>query len=357
MDPLRDGPESSWVRGGCPQARIDLEGGVDRYRWLVENSVDVIAEIDVDGIIRFASPAIERVLGYRPEEVMGTSCFALIHADDMPKTREAFAHILQNPGISGPELELRGRHKDGAWRYVEALGKKVVSESTQSAIVICLRDVTAHRQAEAALADRTRQLDAIRAIGIEITRELDLAKLLQLITRGAVELVGAESGGIYLWDEEAQMIVPHAYHGAGWLRERFPRRLGEGLMGQVARSRQGMLVNEYRTSPLAHSRTLETTGITALLAEPLLYRARFLGVIAVHHEESVEVFAAQDQELLQLFAAQAPSPSRPRDSTRRRCAGARSLRPSSKPIKPSSRPSTWIPGFARLPGRRRRSPG
>ena len=304
MDPLRDGPDAFREPGDCPPGRNDREGSGDRYRWLVENSVDVIAELDVNGIIRFASPAVERVLGYRPEEVLGTSCFSLVHPDDLPKTREAFAYLLQHPGISGPQLEIRGRHNDGSWRYVEALGKNVVSESTQSAIVLCVRDVTTHKQAEAALADRTRQLETVRIVSEEIARELDLTALLGLITRRAKDLIGASMGMTRLWDEAREELVPFAWDGVGeWLVHK-ALRLGEGVAGTAAQRREGLIVNEFRHSSYATPLHLERTTYTAVLAEPLLYREQLVGVLALGREDSV-AFTLDQQEVLRLFATQA----------------------------------------------------
>ena len=305
MESLREGRESSCVRVGCTQTRIDLMESADRYRWLVENSVDVIVEIDVDGIIRFASPAAERVLGYRPEEVVGTSCFALIHADDMPKTREAFADVLQDPAVSGPQLELRGRHKDGSWRYVEALGKNVTSESNQSAIVFCLRDITARKQAEAALADRNRQLEAIRAIGTEITHKLDLAKVLQLISQRLGELIGRGRGGVCLWHEAIQALVPHTHYRPEDPNPAVRLQAGEGVAGWVAQTREGLIVNDYRHWPGASPAALARSRIMAIMAEPLLYNNRLVGVIHVDTDERGVIFTPEDQALLRLFADQA----------------------------------------------------
>ena len=177
-------------------------------------------------------PAIERVLGYRPEELLGTSGFALIYPEDVPKTRETFAIILQNTDVSGPQFALRGRHKDGSWRYLEALGKNVTRESTQSGIVLCLRDVTAHRQAEATLADRTRQLEAIRAITTEIICELDLPGVLNLIARHAVALVGATSGGIRLWNPEPSCSSRRPRPAASGMRPGFLWGWGKASSGR-----------------------------------------------------------------------------------------------------------------------------
>ena len=301
---LQDDRDSSGVRSDYPQARIDREGGGDRYRWLVDNSVDVIVEIDGDGIVRFASPAVERVLGYRPEQVLGTSCFALIHPDDVPKTREAFAYLLQNPGVNGPQLELRGRHKDGSWRALEALGKHGTSASSHTAIVFSLRDVTAHKQAEAALVDRTRQLETIRVVSEEIAREMALPRVLELITRRAVELVGASSGILRSWDDERQLLVATAWTGEPSQVPTVSLRLGEGVSGEAARRREGFYVNEFRASPYAIPALLDGSVHTAVMAVPLLYRERLVGVLAITRNATDSPFTDADLQILNLLAPQ-----------------------------------------------------
>ncbi|HSB79974.1 MAG TPA: GAF domain-containing protein [Candidatus Methylomirabilis sp.] len=156
-----------------------------------------------------------------------------------------------------------------------------------------------------ALEERTRQLEAVRAVAIEITREPDFTTVFKLISQRAGELVGAVSGTVWLWDDKVHLLVPVAWHGVGdWMRE-WRLRLGEGISGRVAQLREGLIINDFRTSPYASSVILERTGITAVLAEPLLYRDRLLGVLTVHHQEAGKTFSERDREILTLFAAQA----------------------------------------------------
>jgi signal transduction histidine kinase len=164
--------------------------------------------------------------------------------------------------------------------------------------------VPAH--AEAALAEYIKQLEAVRAVTEEITQELELTVLLQLITRKAVELVAAAvSGAVFLWDEAAQVLSPQAWHGYGeWLRD-IRLRPGEAIVGAVAQRQVGLLVNDYQTSPYAHSLCIEHTGATAILAEPLLYHNRLVGVIVLNNGRTGEGFTTQDHRLLTIFGAQA----------------------------------------------------
>jgi len=157
----------------------------------------------------------------------------------------------------------------------------------------------------AMLAARTRQLEAVRAVSAEITSELNLTTLLDLILRRGLELVGAATGTIYLWEEADRVLVPQTWQGPyRWLSE-LRVRPGEGVVGTVAQRRCGMLVNDFRTSPYATPFLLERTTHTAVLAEPLLYHGCLLGVVTINNEGTDRRFTDQDQSVLALLASQA----------------------------------------------------
>ncbi len=153
--------------------------------------------------------------------------------------------------------------------------------------------------------DGRAQLEAVRAVSAEITQELNLAQTLRLVAQRACALTRAAAADIDLWDPERQILVPEASYGHTAPRPVTTRRLGEGAMGTVAETRRGMIINDYRSNPVAHPDTLANTAITASLVEPLLYGDILLGVIGVDHETPGRAFTPQDQEILRLFAVQA----------------------------------------------------
>ena len=53
-----------------------------RFRSLIQNASDVITILDKYGNICYESPAVERVLGFRPEERVGENTFDYFHPDD-----------------------------------------------------------------------------------------------------------------------------------------------------------------------------------------------------------------------------------------------------------------------------------
>lgn len=166
--------------------------------------------------------------------------------------------------------------------------------------------VTRCKLAEETLANHMNQVDALRTVTAEITRELDVETLLGLITQRAIDLVeAATSGAVYLWDEANEEMIPQAWHGRGeWMRE-IHIKIDQGLVGTVAQLRHGLLVNDYPSSPYVNRAFLDRLGFTATVAEPLLYRDRLVGVILISNEGTGQPFTVADHELLKVFATQA----------------------------------------------------
>src|SRR3990170_4349624 len=79
------------LRDERKQAEAALKESEEYFRSLIENVSDVITVIDSAGTILYESPSIERLLGYKPEELLGRSAFELVHPEELADTSEAFA--------------------------------------------------------------------------------------------------------------------------------------------------------------------------------------------------------------------------------------------------------------------------
>jgi PAS domain S-box-containing protein len=275
-----------------------------QFRTLVEQSLVGIYLVQ-DGTLLYVNPKMAEIFGYTQDEILALpSVLDLIVEADRALVADTIRKRLRGE-VESVHHTVRGQRQDGTLIDVEARGVRTEYDG-KPAIIGTLLDITEHRRAERALAERIKQAEAVRMVTAEVTRELDLTTLLGLITRRAVELIeAATSGVVYLWDEAAKSLTVRAWHGRGeWMRE-VRLRLGEGIAGTVAQRREGLLVNDYRTSPYVNPLFMERLGSTAVLAEPLLYRERLVGVIAISNEGTGRLFTAQDRELLALFAAQA----------------------------------------------------
>ena len=122
--------------------------GAERFQALIEHSVDLIVVTDADSVIRYANPAVERVLGRRPEELVGTTVVSWLHPDDVPALAAAISAERETPGTVG-EVDYRMRHADGSWRWLETTGKNLVDEPAVCGYLVTLRDISDRKAAEA----------------------------------------------------------------------------------------------------------------------------------------------------------------------------------------------------------------
>jgi len=120
------------------------------FRLLIENASDITTVVNSDGTIRYGSPSVERVLGYKPEALVGKNAFEFFHPDDVPVAISDFSTVAQNPGATR-SLEFRFRHKDGSWRVLEAICKNIADDLGAASVVVNSRDITERRQAEEVL--------------------------------------------------------------------------------------------------------------------------------------------------------------------------------------------------------------
>jgi two-component system, sensor histidine kinase len=135
--------------------KIDLSG--DLARSLLDGAPDPTVIVDGDGIIVFANARTLTVFGYRPAELLGQPVEML-----MPERYRAAhpAHLEHfcssaNSRVMGPGLELYGLHRDGHEFPVEISLSPL--KSTQGLLVSsAIRDVTAQRETERALAEADR---------------------------------------------------------------------------------------------------------------------------------------------------------------------------------------------------------
>jgi PAS domain S-box-containing protein len=119
----------------------------DLYRLIAENSRDLICMIDLRGDYIYASPSHEAVLGYKPEELLGTSAFTLVHPDDVDVVKREFAEALSRR--EGRTAEFRFRNCAGGWLHFEATGNWIFGAggSPERAVIVS-RDVTERKRAE-----------------------------------------------------------------------------------------------------------------------------------------------------------------------------------------------------------------
>jgi PAS domain S-box-containing protein len=131
-----------------------------RFRHLVENSDDMVVELDPSGRIGYVSPNSRRWLGFDQAELLGRLLGEFAHPDETP----AAGTIFPKQGAHRHRL----KHRDGSWRWMESSVRESASGAGGSVSVVVLRDVTqrvAAEEAQMEMEGRMRQAEKMQALG------------------------------------------------------------------------------------------------------------------------------------------------------------------------------------------------
>jgi PAS domain S-box-containing protein len=132
------------------QAEEALTAAEERFRTLIEYSSDEISILSASGELLYESPTVDPTLGYEYGEFQGRDMFQLVHPDDLERVQAQFAALLQDPSKPSRD-QFRLKHRDGTWRWVEAVGTNLLAEPSVGGIVLNYHNITESKLAEVAL--------------------------------------------------------------------------------------------------------------------------------------------------------------------------------------------------------------
>jgi PAS domain S-box-containing protein len=167
-----------------------LRESEEKFRSFIESTTDWVWSTDRDGVHTYSNPAVTRILGYTPEEVVGRSAFSIMHPDDRSQVEEQFA-ALAAEGRGWRNLVIRWRCRDGSHRFLESSAVPILgADGRLKGYRGVDRDITERVKAEEALRNsevRLSQAQSIAHLGIW---ELDLTDLDDL-----------DRNALWWWDE------------------------------------------------------------------------------------------------------------------------------------------------------------
>lgn len=153
---------------------------------------------------------------------------------------------------------------------------------------------------------RLRRFHAVRKVAATMTRSLHLKTALRAVTRGTAGLVGNASAGLYLLADDGKSLIAQSAHRAGstsiFRPATPPVTLGEGVVGSVAVTRRGIMVEDYPASPFALPSVIECTNAGPVLATPIIFQDRLVGVIALTRAQGETPFTDEDLWVVALLA-------------------------------------------------------
>jgi diguanylate cyclase (GGDEF)-like protein/PAS domain S-box-containing protein len=124
----------------------------DHFKALIQNASDVIVVLSEQGALRYGTPSMERVLGHRAEDLIGTPFETLLHPDDVAVAVAQLRAVLHGAGDVQRVADWRLRHVDGSHRSFEIAFSNLLSEADVGGLVLTMRDVSERRELEGQLA-------------------------------------------------------------------------------------------------------------------------------------------------------------------------------------------------------------
>lgn len=145
--------ENTRLLGALDGTLTELRDREQRFRALVQHASDITMVVGVDAVTTYVSPAIEAVLGHRPESALGESLFSRFRESDTDVVRDAFARCVSTPQAVAT-CQARGRHADGSWRWLDVTLTNLLDKPGVHAVVCNMHDVTEAKN----LHDRLRHI-------------------------------------------------------------------------------------------------------------------------------------------------------------------------------------------------------
>jgi PAS domain S-box-containing protein len=324
----------------------ELRASEQNYHLHFEHTSDVVVAIDPESKVINVSPSVERLVGYRPEELIGRSFrdLNILAPESLEAVVSDAMRVLTGEQIVASKVELIA--KDGSRRFAEASVTPVVRDGEVVALAAIARDITERvqleealkihqdhletvveertaklarlneqlqqeildrRQAQEALQRRSRELEFLNRIGQALNSSLNLDQVLNTILEETRGLLAATACSVWLIEPGTDELVCQQAVGLGSDTVRGWRLApGEGLAGQVARTGESLIVPDTRVED-RHFKGVDQevgTELRSILVLPLRSKDAIMGVIQVLHTET-DRFVKENLTLLELLATSA----------------------------------------------------
>jgi len=131
-----------------------------KQRAMIANIADVIAIIDIKGIIRYKSENIEKLFGWKPEELVGHSYTKTAHPDDVERIKNIFLKLIIEENAS-TTIEYRYQLKDGCFHTIQLTAKNLVQDPMINGVLVNFHDITERKLLEDTLMHVNQKLNVL----------------------------------------------------------------------------------------------------------------------------------------------------------------------------------------------------
>ena len=206
--------------GQRKSAEESLQRSEALFRTIAENAGDLILIVDHPGMnMLYVSPAFQKLLGYSVNELEDHSCLAVVHPDDVPLLHQATEEMVRGR-TNGVIVELRYRHKNGNWHYVEAHACAVRnSGGALERVVVISRIINDRILARQKLIDREERLQLLLDSTAEAIYGLDLSGNRTFCNQALLRMLGYQDASALLGKNMHEVIHHSRADGSAYAVE------------------------------------------------------------------------------------------------------------------------------------------
>jgi PAS domain S-box-containing protein len=196
-------------------AEAALRESEARFREVFQNAAVGMIEIDAEWHIIEANAAYQQIVGVPRDALIGTSSLALTHPDDVDLSEAALERLRE--GLSEREtFEKRYVPGDGSTIWIRSNVARTSAPGEPPRFLKVVEDITDTRAAREALSEESRVLETLNRSGAALAAELDLQRIVQMVTDAGVELTGAQFGAFFynVLGEQGESYMLYTLSGA-----------------------------------------------------------------------------------------------------------------------------------------------
>lgn len=226
------------------------------------------------------------------------------HSDPRWEIRNETAHVrcwLAVPLVAGQEVV-------GILTLDQTTPNAYTQETASLASAVAAQAAVAIQNARLFQAQERRagEMASLQQVSLELgQQQLDLNAVLDILTRRAMELLGSDGGGIWLWreeDQELELVITYQLGSQAMTGRRL--KPGEGLAGRVYVEGKLQVIDDY-LAWAGHSVQFADAPFHSALAAPMIWQNQVLGALVLTRSQVNRPYDANEQSLSQLLTSQA----------------------------------------------------
>ena len=266
----------------------ELASSEETYRNLVESINELIYEVSAEGTIKYASPAVKRILGYQPEEITGKNIFGFIHPDDRQDIINKLSGLMDK-NYSFHEYRLID--KDNIVHWVRSSTSAIISNGVMIGGTGSMTDITERKLDEERIVKANRFYLFISKVNEAIILLKDKQKLFGEICKIAIDYGKFRMAWVGLIDDQTKTLVPVSMGGFenGYLSEIKSIRLsedpeGRGPGGAAAKEGKIFICNdiEHDTRMVVWKDAAMKRGYSSSIGLPIKRNSKTIGVVSLY---------------------------------------------------------------------------